>query len=126
VTWKGRVPRSIAELFNLAETEPAARKLLDAQARRIAEVTSTVCAVLDPELVVLGGGIGSYPQLLEPVRRYTDGALPVGTRIETSLLREQAALYGALAVALREARDQLFNRSNGKGPQLEARTAPSI
>ena len=36
--------------------------------------------------------------------------LPLPTRIETSVLAERAALEGALAMGLREARAQLFSR----------------
>jgi predicted NBD/HSP70 family sugar kinase len=111
-SWSSSPPRTIAELFERAETDELAAGLIDSEARRIAQVVVSVCALLDPELVVLGGGIGSFPQLADPVRRHTANHIPRGTPIETSMLRENAALYGALAVGLREARDQLFNRSN--------------
>jgi ketol-acid reductoisomerase len=36
--------------------------------------------------------------------------VPLPARIETSLLGEQAALYGAISIALRAARQQLFSQ----------------
>jgi len=39
------------------------------------------------------------------------GLVPLTARIETSKLGEKGALHGAIAVALREARGQLFTRS---------------
>jgi predicted NBD/HSP70 family sugar kinase len=69
--------------------------------------------VLDPALVVLGGGIGSNPALLRPVRETVAALVPLTARIETSSLRERSALYGALAIALREAREHLFRQGRG-------------
>jgi predicted NBD/HSP70 family sugar kinase len=109
--WAGEVPRTIAEIFDRVETDPSALEVLHAEAARIAFAIATVCAIVDPELVVLGGGIGSYPQLLGPVRELSAAQVPHAVRIESSLLGDQAALYGALAVALRDAREQLFRRS---------------
>ena len=68
-------------------------------------------AVVDPELVVLGGAIGSNPALLAPVRATVAQLVPLTARIETSRLGDRAALHGAIAVALREARAALFTRA---------------
>jgi hypothetical protein len=68
-----------------------------------------VIAVVDPELVVLGGGIGCNPMLLGPVRATVAELIPLTVRIETSTLGDRAALSGAIAVALREARAQMFS-----------------
>jgi predicted NBD/HSP70 family sugar kinase len=97
-------------VFRTITTEASSQTVLAAEARRIADAIVMICGVLDPALVVLGGGIGSYPQLLEPVCELTRGFIPDVTRIETTSLPNEAALYGALAVALRAAREQLFKR----------------
>jgi predicted NBD/HSP70 family sugar kinase len=117
--WAGDPPDSIADIFARLDTEPSARKLLKAEAERIAFAVATICAVVDPELIVLGGGIGSFPELLEPVREATRALMGHPARIESSLLRDQAALYGALAAALSDAHDQLFRR----GPVASSRPA---
>ena len=44
--------------------------------------------------------IGSNPALLGPVRATAAELVPLATRIETSMLGDQAALHGAVAVAL--------------------------
>jgi predicted NBD/HSP70 family sugar kinase len=72
-----------------------------------------VCAILDPELVVLGGGIGSSPLLLSPVRGAAAALVPLTARIERSLLGDQAALRGAIAFALHAARSQLIPPGGG-------------
>lgn len=63
------------------------------------------------ELIVLGGGIGSNPALLDPVRAAVAKLVPLTARIELSRLGDQAALQGAIAVALRDAHAQLFTRA---------------
>jgi predicted NBD/HSP70 family sugar kinase len=88
----------------------AAHDVIENEARRIGLAIATVCAVVDPGLVVLGGRIGSAPELLPPIRGTVSRLLPLPTRIEISALAERAALEGALGMGLREARDRLFSR----------------
>jgi predicted NBD/HSP70 family sugar kinase len=90
--------------------DEAAGEVVEAAAQRIGLAIATVCAVVDPELVVLGGRIGGSRELLPAVRATVGRLLPLPTRIEVSVLAERAALEGALAMALRDARDRLFSR----------------
>ena len=53
-----------------------ARAVVEHIAARLGSAIATVCAILDPELVVLGGGIGSSPLLLQPRARRRRGAGP--------------------------------------------------
>jgi predicted NBD/HSP70 family sugar kinase len=99
-------------VFELAATGHGnARSVVDHVASRLGTAIATVCAILDPELVVLGGGIGASPLLLRPVRGAAAILVPITARIETSLLGEQAALQGAIAVALNAAREMLLSPS---------------
>jgi len=98
------------EVFELALTgNDAARAVVDHVAATLGAAIGTVCAILDPELVVLGGGIGANEQLLRPVRGSAAALVPMTARIEQSQLGERAALQGAVAVALREARVRLLS-----------------
>src|SRR5919206_137279 len=106
----GAPPASAEEVFERArEGDGAARRIVDHVARHVGVAIASVCAVIDPELVVLGGGIGSNALLLAPARATAAALCPLTVRIETSMLGEKAALQGATAVALREARRQLFS-----------------
>jgi predicted NBD/HSP70 family sugar kinase len=101
---------SVHDVFALAATgHAAARSVVDHVASRLGTAIATVCAILDPELVVLGGGIGASPLLLSPVRGSAAALVPITARIETSLLGERAALQGAIAVALHSARTMLLS-----------------
>src|SRR5947207_13074478 len=74
---------SVHEVFELAGAgSAAARLVIDDVAQRPGTAIATVCAILDPELVVLGGGIGASPLLLRPVRGAAAMLLPIAARIE--------------------------------------------
>jgi len=73
-----------------------ARRLLDDQARALAIAIRTVQALLDPALIVLGGGIGSRADVIERVRAELGSPAPA---VEASALGEDAGLLGALRAA---------------------------
>ncbi|GAA3914371.1 ROK family transcriptional regulator [Actinoplanes auranticolor] len=78
--------------------EPALRVLAAAVARAII----SVAAVVDPALVLLGGPVGTHPALLPRVRAAI--SFPGPTRVEHGTLGTEAALHGALQLALEHAR----------------------
>lgn len=100
--------REVLEAARAGDT--AAQEVVTNVAQRVGLAIATVCAIIDPELVVLGGRIGGAPDLLPEVRATVGRLLPLPTRIESSVLAERAALEGALAMGLREARARLFSR----------------
>ena len=86
-------------------------RVVEEEAERIALAVAAVSAVVDPEVVILGGGIGANGDLLiEPVERRLAEISPFRPRIEATTLREEATLYGSVFVALRAAHEQLFDR----------------
>jgi predicted NBD/HSP70 family sugar kinase len=102
-------PRTI---FDAARRgDGVAQTVVDETARRIALHIVPIAAVADVELVVLGGGLGTNGDLLlEPVRRLLVDWLPYPPRVEVSSLGEAAVLSGALAVGLRAALENVFDR----------------
>jgi predicted NBD/HSP70 family sugar kinase len=94
--------------------DPKARGVVEGEAGRIALAIASVVPVVDPELVVLGGGIGRNGDLLlEPVRRRLRSISPFEPRIEVSALGEEAELQGAVATSLQAAQEQVFRRGDG-------------
>ncbi|HET6211609.1 MAG TPA: ROK family protein, partial [Micromonosporaceae bacterium] len=113
-TWPGTRPTTVAELFaQAADGVPAARELVDAEARQLGLTVASACAVFDPELVVLGGGIGSNPLLLPVVRETVQALVPFPPRVETSALGDIASLTGAVSIALGRARTDLLEVAGG-------------
>jgi len=92
--------------------EPAARVVIDQMAERIALAIAAVAPVLDPELVVLGGGIaGNGGDLLrDPIGRELERLSPFRPRLEVSALGDDAVLHGAVATALAAAQERVFDR----------------
>jgi predicted NBD/HSP70 family sugar kinase len=110
-------PLSAKKVFAAARRGDAvARKVVAREAELIALAIASIVPVVDPELVILGGGIGSNGDLLlEPVERELAALSPIRPRIDVSALGEEATVHGAVAVALERAQDQLFSRSTDGG-----------
>lgn len=91
--------------------EAAAVRAVEREAERLAYAVAVLSAVLDPDLVVLGGGIGnSADQLLEPLEQALHRLAPMRPTLAPSLLGEEAVLLGAVATALETARPEVFER----------------
>jgi predicted NBD/HSP70 family sugar kinase len=111
-------PTSLASPYDARDIFTAARagdrlaaRVVDEVARRIALHVVPLAAVTDLSLVVLGGGLGANGDLLlDPVRVLLRGWIPYPPRVEVSSLGEAAVLTGALAVGLRSALDDVFER----------------
>lgn len=83
-----------------ARGDPVATALLDAQADALAMGVRAVQALLAPELIVFGGGIGLRQDVFANIRRaLARHDLPCPS-IELSALGERAALLGAVEAAL--------------------------
>src|SRR5262245_22013426 len=100
-----RPPFDARSVFEAArQGDEAAQAVVAEVARRIALHLAPVAAVVDVELVVLGGGIGSNGDLLlDPVRRVLASWLPFPPQVEVSTVGEAAVLTGALSVGVRAA-----------------------
>ena len=109
-------PYEARAVFDAARAgDPLARLAVEREGERIARYVAPIAAVVDVELIVLGGGIGRNGDLLiEPMRRTLAAAVPFPPRIEVSALGNESVLTGALAVALREAVDTVFARSRSR------------
>jgi predicted NBD/HSP70 family sugar kinase/DNA-binding CsgD family transcriptional regulator len=103
-------PADTRSLFAAARAgDEVARRIVEDEARRISLHIAPIAAVTDVELVVLGGGIGANGDLLSgAIRRRLGEWLPAPPRVEVSSLGDGAVLTGALAVALRAARENVF------------------
>jgi glucokinase len=73
------------------------------QCTHLAEAILAICAVVDPDVVVLAGGLGSNPLLLDPLRQAVAAVAPYEIRLTTSHLGDRSGLVGAVALARRTA-----------------------
>jgi predicted NBD/HSP70 family sugar kinase len=104
-------PLTPKKVFALARRgDPLARRAVEVEARRVALGLAAVIAVVDLELVIVGGGVGGNADLLlEPVERELHALSPLRPHLAASALGEEAVLHGAVATALAVARDRLFD-----------------
>jgi predicted NBD/HSP70 family sugar kinase len=102
--------RSAKDVFDAARHgDSKALQAIDVEAERIALLVATISALVDPEFVVLGGGIGRSADLLRPrIEARLRELTPLETRIEESELGADAIVLGAIATALETARELVF------------------
>lgn len=82
----------------------------DAVARRIAEVTSLIATILDPECVVLGGPVGAAggTDLARRVRAELASLVPIDLDVRPTGLGADAVVDGAVAIAAARLRDDVY------------------
>ncbi|WP_433045816.1 ROK family protein [Dactylosporangium sp. CS-033363] len=103
------------DVFDAARAgDETARLAVSREVDHVSHALAGITAVLDPELVVLGGGVGSQlgdlftGPLTERLRTLVALRPP---RIEVSTLGPDAVLLGALAIGLAEARTLVLDRT---------------
>jgi predicted NBD/HSP70 family sugar kinase len=89
----------------------------DARLRRfgtaIGRAIASVTAVVDPELILLGGPVGTHPALLDPVVEAFSAVSPSPARLAHGTLGALAPLHGALHLALDHARSAAVSSAQG-------------
>ncbi|MFI6154998.1 ROK family protein [Kitasatospora sp. NPDC051170] len=91
--------------------DAAARQAVLGEAERLAYAVAVLSAVVDPDVVVLGGGLGaSADLLLEPLEQALHRLTPLRPALAASLLGEDAVLLGAVSTAVETARPEVFER----------------
>jgi predicted NBD/HSP70 family sugar kinase len=106
------LPLTAQKIFAAARRgDVRASRAVETEAARLALAIATVAPVLDPELVVLGGGVGRNGDLLlEPIERELRRLGPFRPRVVVSALGDDAVLQGAVAIALEAAQERVFSR----------------
>jgi predicted NBD/HSP70 family sugar kinase len=99
--------RSARSVFAAAAAgDGTAREVVAAEAAIVARALAAIVAVVDPELIVLGGGIGRAPGFADEVGARLAKLSPVIPDVRPSALGEDAVVDGCLAVG----GDQLWQR----------------
>ena len=91
--------RSARSVFSAAAAGNAlAREVVTAEAVIVARALAAIVAVVDPELIVLGGGIGGAPGFAEQVEAELTRLSPVAPEVRPSALGDDVVVDGCLAV----------------------------
>jgi len=84
-----------------ARGDERARRAVERQAELVARAVLTIGCLIDPELVVLGGGIGANPLLQEMLGEELDRIMPWRVPVELSALGARSGVIGAIHHARR-------------------------
>ncbi len=106
------LPASLSprQIFDAAQQdESKALAVVEQEGYRLALAIAAITAVLDPELIVPGGGIGQRGELLlPPLERRLRQLTSLTPRIVASKLRDDNVLLGSIATALEAAHNLVF------------------
>ncbi len=95
---------SARQVFQAAARGDArAQRVVLAEAVHIARAICSIVAMIDPDLVVLGGGIGKAAGLVDAVRTELDRLAPVPTEVRVTALGSESVVDGCLASGLEKA-----------------------
>jgi predicted NBD/HSP70 family sugar kinase len=94
----------------------AGSSLFGEWATRIAAGLAAVTCVLDPEVIVIGGPVGTAAgtDLAEPLATELAAITPRAPRVVVSSVRGNAVQAGALLTSLGAGRERLFNATTGR------------
>jgi glucokinase len=100
-----------------------ARGLLQHVANQLAMAITNLSLVLDLSLVVLGGGVGGHPALLQAIQRKLERNEIARPQLVLSSLGGEAQIHGAIWLGLQAAQASGFSRralanSNARSEQL--------
>ncbi len=104
-----RGPVSARRVFEAAAGgDERAMAVVAEEARLVAKAICVVITVVDPELIVLGGGIGRAPGFAEAVSEERERIAPVMSAIRVSALGTDAVVDGCLAAGIELAWGQVM------------------
>jgi predicted NBD/HSP70 family sugar kinase len=107
--------RSARTVFAAAAAgDGRAREVVAGEADVVAHALASIVAVVDPELIVLGGGIGRAPGFAEEVSARLADLSPIAPEVRPSALGDDAVVDGCLAVGGEELFERVL-RSRGDG-----------
>jgi predicted NBD/HSP70 family sugar kinase len=116
---------TVREIFDALEHDEAARATIDEVGRVIATAIQAVHSLLDPEIVVMGGGIGARPELMLRIEAHLKRCMREPVRIEISALGNRATLLGAIGGAIDCVHRSLFGVGADGSPLALPRIAAS-
>ncbi len=104
-----------------ARGDAVAAGVVAEEALLVAKAVCTVITVVDPELIVLGGGIGQAPGFLEAVVNQVRMLAPVVPEVKASVLGTETVVAGCVAAGL----DRAWQRLVGE-LAVRAEAAPNL
>jgi len=97
------------EIFDLAiDGDRLASQVIQHTAQILADCIVDLSLALDPEVVILGGGVGSHPELCRVTAKLLGRNEFAKPQVRSSSLGTQAQLHGAISLSLAATEAQLL------------------
>ena len=97
------------QIFDLArDGDPLATEVLTYTASQLADAVADISLLLNPELVILGGGVGSHPELCRATQMLVERHEFAQPQLRSSSLGTRAQLFGAISLSLAAAEAHLL------------------
>lgn len=120
----GKLTDGVKGIFEAMNTGDAvATRTIDETARWTAIGIASVVALTDPELVILGGGIGARPEFINRIESHLARCLPKPIPVAPSPLGNRATLIGAIAMGLGHLYGNVFGARSFPGTAKETEAA---
>lgn len=104
-------PLSARRVFAAAsDGDRRAMNVVRRESRYVARAVTSVISVVDPELIVLAGGIGRAPGFLDAVAGELRTLSPILPELRVSALGDDAVVDGAIASAIERAWEHVLTR----------------
>jgi glucokinase len=107
--YKEETGNSVAtkQLFKLAEEgDIVARKIIDEAVRHLTAAIINAAVILNPEVILLGGGVGSeLAPYLSKIDENLEEYVPVKPELRISTMQNRSVLYGAYALCSKHVKD---------------------
>jgi glucokinase len=100
---------SAREILDMAQAgEKRAERIAQQRASIVSDIIVNLSLVLNPNLILMGGEVGSHPELIRLVSKQLEGSEFAVTRIDAGTLGSKAILWGGIASALEVLPDLLL------------------
>lgn len=117
---------TVRDVFDRLDTDEAARITIDEVGRVITTAILAVHSILDPEIIIMGGSIGSRPELKRRIEANLGRCTREPVRIELSALGNRATLIGAIGSAIDQVHRALFGIGKDASPLALPFTAADV
>jgi glucokinase len=98
------------QIIDLArDGHPLASQVVREIAVLLADAVADISLMLNPEVVILGGGIGSHPEMCRLIEKLLEVHQFAHPQVRSSSLGTQAQLFGAISLSLSAAENELLH-----------------
>ena len=98
---RGPEPITAQDILTMSQTgDTAAQEIVLQRASLVADIIVNLSLILNPNLILLAGEVGSHPAMVTSVQTQLQGSEFAVTTVAVATLGDNAVLWGAISIAL--------------------------